>query len=385
MEKVYVGSIIADIHSGAIPPLQLLNELKSEYIDKLSKLNILDFVVIAGDLFDTKISLNSEHTRVIFTFLKLLINVCIEKNAKLRIIKGTESHDNKQLELLNLMSTNCDIKIINTVTSEDLFDDMKVLYVPEEYMTDYTEYYKDYMDDEYDMIFGHGLFNEVAFASKLQASETTMSRAPIFKSEDFINICKGPIFFGHIHKKQVINGRIYYVGSFSRWVFGEEEDKGSMIVAYTPETSNYKVDFIENKLARTFTTMIINESSTLYKNESCDINLILNLIESVKADKVRLIFNIPKDYQNAKLLQSLIRDTFSKNPNIKIIINNNSVEDKAKKERIEKIQKLVSTYDFIFNNNIPLEEKIVKYIKIRHNRDIDISDMRDYLYQKLNF
>lgn len=385
MEKVYIGSIIADIHGGAIPPLQLLNELKSEYIDKLSNLAILDFVVVAGDLFDTKISLNSEHTRVVFTFLKLLINVCIEKNAKLRIIKGTESHDNKQLELLNLMSTNCDIKIINTVTSEDLFDDMKVLYVPEEYMTDYTEYYKDYMNDEYDMIFGHGLFNEVAFASKLQASETTMSRAPIFKSEDFINICKGPIFFGHIHKKQVINDRIYYVGSFSRWVFGEEEDKGSMIVAYTPETSNYKVDFIENKLARTFTTMIINESSTLYKNESCDINLILNLIESVKADKVRLIFNIPKDYQNAKLLQSLIRDTFSKNPNIKIIINNNSVEDKAKKERIEKIQKLVSTYDFIFNNNIPLEEKIVKYIKIRHNRDIDISDMRDYLYQKLNF
>ena len=35
MEKVYVGSIIADIHSGAVPPLQLLNELKSEYIDKL--------------------------------------------------------------------------------------------------------------------------------------------------------------------------------------------------------------------------------------------------------------------------------------------------------------------------------------------------------------
>jgi DNA repair exonuclease SbcCD nuclease subunit len=384
MEKVYIGSIIADIHGGAIPPNILLEELKKKYLDELRKLSILDFVIIAGDLFDTKISLNSEHTKIIFTFIHLLMDICIEKGAKLRIIKGTESHDNKQLELFNFMNTECDMKIITEVTSEMLFENMKVLYIPEEYMNDYKEYYKDYFNDKYDMIFGHGLVEEVAFAAKLQTSEMTMSRAPIFKSSDLLNISHGPIFFGHIHKKQIIGDRFYYTGSFSVWTFGEEESKGSYLVSYSPISHNYEIDFIENTMARKYVTMIIDEKSNIYKQEDCDIDYILKLVDSIPADKIRLIFNIPESYTNFKLLNTLVRDTFSKTSNIKIVMNNKK-NDVKNIVNMERVKALINTYDFIYNRKLPLEDKIVKYIKIRSNVDISVSDMRDMLYQKLDY
>ena len=40
--------------------------LANKIIDILKSLKILDFVVITGDLFDNKLSLNSEHTKHIF-------------------------------------------------------------------------------------------------------------------------------------------------------------------------------------------------------------------------------------------------------------------------------------------------------------------------------
>lgn len=388
-EKTYVGAVISDIHAGAIPAEDLLFELNEKFLSYVKSMKIIDFIVITGDLFDNKLSLNSEHTKYIFAFLKKLIDLCIKKNIKLRIIKGTEFHDNKQLDVLKFLSTsNCDIKIFDTVAEEDLFPDMKVLYIPEEYMTDKDEYYKDYFskgNNYYDMIFGHGLINEVAFVAKNQESEITMNKAPIFKSEVLMNLCKGPIFFGHIHKSQNVKDKFYYVGSFSRWIFGEEEPKGFMICAYTPDTGKYEIEFIENTLAKSYNTMVIDYNSSFYKDdENHQIDYILTLVKNLNVDKLRIIFNIPEDYPNPLLLTNVINDVFSKYKHIKIVINNNSKEKQKKREMEEKIKTLMTTYDFIFDKSIPTEEKLSRFIKIKFNKDISISSMRDYLYQKIN-
>ena len=388
-EKTYVGAVISDIHAGAIPAEDLLFELNEKFLSYVKSMKIIDFIVITGDLFDNKLSLNSEHTKYIFIFLKKLTELCIKKKIKLRIIKGTEFHDNKQLDILKfLSSSNCDIKIFDTVSEEYLFEDFKVLYIPEEYMSDKDEYYKPYFSqgtNAYDMIFGHGLINEVAFVAKNQESEITMNKAPIFKSEILMDICKGPIFFGHIHKSQNVKDKFYYVGSFSRWIFGEEEPKGFMICAYTPDTGKYEIQFIENTLAKRYDTMVIDYNSSFYKDdENHQIDYILTLVKNLEVDRLRIIFNIPEDYPNPLLLTNVINDVFTKYKHIKIIINNNSKEMQKKKEMEMKIKTLMTTYDFIFDKSIPTEEKLSRFVKIKFNRDIPVSLMRDYLYQKVN-
>ena len=321
MEKTYVGAVISDIHAGAVNAEVLLNELECSFLKYLKSLKILDFVVITGDLFDNKLSLNSEHTKYVFVFLKKLIDICVSHNAKLRIIKGTEFHDNRQLDIFKVLySSNVDLKIYDTVSTEELFPNVNVLYIPEEYMPDKDTYYREYFSKKYDMIFGHGLVNEVAFVAKMQESEVTMNKAPIFKSDTLLDICRGPIFFGHIHKSQIIKERLFYVGSFTRWIFGEEEPKGFMMTAYTPETSKFEVEFIENKLAPLYNTMVIDYSSSFYRNdEKQQIDYILTLVKKLKVDKLRIIFNIPEDYPNPTLLTNLINDIFSKYKNIKYI------------------------------------------------------------------
>lgn len=382
----YILSVISDIHTGAVPPEQLSFELEESYLKYLRSLKILDAVVITGDLFDNKLSLNSEATRHIFVFLKKLIEICIKHNAKLRIIKGTEFHDNKQLDVLKFLSnSNVDLKIFETVNSEELFEDVNVLYVPEEYVPSTAEYYKPYLDKKYDMIFGHGMINEVSFTAAKQESEITMAKAPIFKSDTLLDACTGPIFFGHIHKPQCIKDRFFYVGSFSRWSFGEEEDKGSLMVIYTPETSNFKVEFIKNKHARTFNTMVIDYNSSFYKDdENQQINYVLALVKSVEVDKLRIIFNIPEDYPNPTLLSNLLTDVFSKYKDIKIIINNNNKEARQKRETEEKVKALMNRYSFIFNKGLGTDEKISRFIQIRYNKDISVEKIRKYLYNKIN-
>ena len=385
MGNAYVGAIIADIHAGAFDGSILLNELRNGFLKYLKSMKILDFVIIAGDLFDTKVSLNSNHTKYIFSFIKELMFVCSEKNAKLRIIKGTESHDNQQLDAINnIIDNSCDIKIINTVEKEYLFDDFKVLYLPEEYMKDMNEYYGEYFKESYNMIFGHGMVNEVVFVAKTQQSEVTMQRAPIFKTEALMDICNGPIFFGHIHKPQVIKNDMYYVGSYSRWCFGEEHPKGFMTVAYNTD-GNYDVEFIENKLARLFDTILVDYNSSFYKNDpNQQLEYIIALVNESNADKLRIIFNIPEDYENPTLLVNLINDIFSKRTNVKVIINNNAKDMKAKKELEDNVKALLSRYDFLFDKGIPQDEKISRYIRIKYNKDIPIDRMRDILYQKLS-
>lgn len=385
MNKAYVGLVISDIHFGVLKPMDLYNQLKESFLDYIEKLAIIDFIVITGDLFDSKISLNSDHAKVSIQFMKRIIEICKNKNTKIRILKGTESHDNKQLDILDIFynTENIDLKIINNVSDEYLFENFRVLYIPEEYMENKDEYYGSYFNTTYDMIFGHGLVNEVVFVASKQESEITISKAPVFKTEDLINICKGPIFFGHIHTPQVIKERFFYVGSFSRWCFGEEEDKGFYLVSYAPDNGKFKAEFIKNKLAKTYNTVRIDETSALF-NENVDkiIDNMMSFINTFSADYLRFVVSIPEDYENPLLLTNMLNEVFSKFVNVKLVVNNNS-KLRRKKDVEEKINLLLDKYGFIFDKNIPHEEKISRFLKIKYNKNIPITKLRDYLYQQI--
>ena len=148
MKKTFL--VVGDIHFGYYPPELLYKEFQL-IIDIINN-NDIDCVIIAGDYYDTKLSMASAHSVYSIKAFSDLIKTCEELNIKVRQIKGTNSHDPEN-QLKNLAQianrSKCDYRLILTVDEEELIPGMNVLYIPEEYMEDSKEYYKEYFEKKY--------------------------------------------------------------------------------------------------------------------------------------------------------------------------------------------------------------------------------------------
>ena len=383
----YVIATIADLHGGAFNAKKWFDELSEGFLKKIKKLDKLDVVFIAGDLFDDKISANSDHAQLLIKFMTKLITICNEKKAVLRIIKGTESHDNRQLHLLEplIELANHNFKIIHTVESEQLAPDLRVLYIPEEYMNNPTEYYNGYLGEDvepYDIIIGHGLIDKAAFIASIQESEQTMAKAPILKVKSLLEKSKGPIYYGHIHKPFKYD-RFRYVGSYSRWAFGEEEEKGFLITEYYPETGEFTEDFIPNKHATKYDTVSMTYSNDLNDDdEVSQMNFLLTTAETLIVDYLRLDITIPAEHPKPMFITNMIVELFSRNRKVKLKINNDR-KTREKKATEEKINKLLEMYAFIFDKKTDEHEKISQFIKVRENIDIPADKVKFYLEENI--
>ena len=368
-QNLFNVAVIADIHFGAIRPEQLYTELKESFLDFI-KDKYLDMIVIAGDFFNSIISLNSQSALKAFKFMRELVEICEKNEIKyVRIIEGTLSHDN--LQILNFQNyesnKKVDFKVITTVREESLSNGLNILYLPEEYMEDPISYYKDYIckpSKYYDFIFGHGMFKETSFVK--DDSESMISKAPIWDSKFLSSICRGPIFFGHIHTSQIIRKHIYYTGSFSRWVYGQEEDKGFYIFTYHMETGKYLTEFIVNKLARKFDTTKVFLEKAL---ETQTVDDLIKRLKLFKVDNLRiqvLVEALQKDYS---LPISIMKEYFTGKPGYKFELID--LREKAQHQQMEeKINKLSSDYEFLFDDNLPVQTKIHKFIKRKYEKDV---------------
>ena len=109
-----------------------------------------------------------------------------------------------------------DFKVIQEVSDEWLFDAMHVLYVPEEYVFDKDDHYKEFFDTEerYDYIFGHGVLKEAFPYIKETKNDHTRRKAPYFNSDELLDLCKGEVIFGHYHvHTEFCDGLVSYSGS----------------------------------------------------------------------------------------------------------------------------------------------------------------------------
>ena len=255
---------IADIHIGnkAIAWSEYKYQIKHGIVDKLDNMAFLDGIVICGDTLHYQISMNSEYANVFQWFISKIIKIAKKKNAFIRIIKGTKSHDLDQLETIRHYEDNFDVdfKIIDDYLIETI-DGHNYAYIAENYINlPIKEYYSDIFDkdtDYFDMIFGHGTIEQTQFTN--QYSENISSNAPIFKLKDFYKVCKGPIIFGHIHTPMVFNNKFYYVGSALRTCHGEEEPKGWNVIGYIKDTGCYRVDKIVNEFTFNFKKIELND------------------------------------------------------------------------------------------------------------------------------
>lgn len=380
------GIVLADVHIGVFQVMKMLKELEYSFFSVLNTIKQLDFIIINGDFFDHMIYLGSDEAKIAYYVMKKIITECKRLNTKLRIVYGTENHECNQYNIFFselTLESDIDFRIIKTVEEEELFEDFFVLYLPEELMLDKKEYYKDFFSNEkkYDYVFGHGIIRE-AMTNAVRHIETTKStskypKVPIFSTSELESICKGETYFGHYHVNTELNGSVFYVGSFSRWCFGEEAPKGFYKVCY--EDGLYTHEFIENKMCEKYVTYEFNADDKIFDSDDIDKSLsgMDTVINLTADDKTRIIFNIPKDYGDTESFVKYIEEKYSSNKQIKLKFNKCVAKTEPKESTNDK-NDLENRY--IFDKNLSKEEIYKKFLDTKYNYEISVEKIKEYLY-----
>lgn len=380
MRDFKIIAAIADVHIGnkAISWKEYKYQLKHGVINKLKKMTILDGIVVCGDTLHYQISMNSEYANVFQWFVSKLVKIAKDKNAFIRFIKGTRSHDLDQLETVRQYEEDddeIDFKIYNEFTIETI-DNHNYAFIPEEYIDESIDsYYKELFnkpDGYFDMIFGHGTIEQTQFTE--QTSENIDNRAPIFKLKKLYKVCRGPIIFGHIHTPMVFHNKFFYVGSTLRTCHGEEEDKGWNVIVYIKSKGLYRVDKIVNEYTFNFKELKLSDMFI----EKNDVDHIIDHIEKfIKKHEVDRLFLkvtcIDKEDTTVKI--ELLKKYFAKNKNITStfrIMSEKAYEQEEKRAKKREMKPYLK-------EGLDITERIRLWALEKRNVRLDKDDIRKYI------
>lgn len=389
MKNKYIGVTISDIHCGALNAERLNNEFTNIFLRHIENMKQLDYIIVCGDFFHRKLFLNDTHSTLAYKFLSEIMRISKEKDSVVRFVYGTESHECEQYDILTEIKNTENVKIIKHVMEEELLPGMRVLYIPEESIMNKEEYYKDYFNEplKYDYVFGHGVIREVMKEAAVISDNSSSNhrKVPVFSSAELGRITKGQVYFGHYHVNTEITDNIFYIGSFSRWVFGEETRKGFYEMTMDIDNGTYKNCFIENTLAEQYTTIGYGYDSNIYKSvdSMCDsLDHVEKLINTNALDHVRFEFNIPEDCENPEFIINYVNEKYKFNDKVKINIVHGYIEEKKKKQK-EEVQEMNDKYAFIFDKNMELGDKCSLFITIEYNATVSPEHCALYLYKPL--
>lgn len=344
---------ISDIHFGVIDPLYQYNILKDQFLNKIINIDF-DLVSINGDLFDHKFMSNSDAVMYACLFINDLVELCKIKNATLILLHGTSSHDSNQLKLFYhyLQDSSIDIRIVEDIKFEYV-KGAKILCIPELYGKD-IEYYDKYLNScIYDSVFMHGMIK----GAVIQNDSTSESyKAYTFDINDF-QYCSGPIISGHVHVPNCFNKHFYYTGSPIYDRFGEEQQKGFLIVLHNLETHNYYVQ-LEPIYSKKYITINLNH---LLKE---DPKRIIDFIEQEQLKEdigyIRIEFD-KNDFTDLELSNlEIIKKYYKSDSAIKIKHENHRNKQilKANEEILEKYKE----YDYILDKSLDEHDILCRYI-----------------------
>jgi DNA repair exonuclease SbcCD nuclease subunit len=371
--------LIADLHIGSIKDTQYFYHVVTDILEKEAGYKKCDMIVILGDYFDRLFKANEEYISLAVNIMSLIIRLSKRNNTKIRIIYGTESHEMNQYKLFNyhLTSKNVDMKVFDTAT-EECIDGKNILYLPEEYIDDKHEFYKDYLysNKKYDYIFGHGIIEDgmpsiISYSSNNKSNNE--KQVPRFKSQELINASILTVF-GHYHTYTNIDDKVYYVGSLFRSCFGEEDPKGYGII------EDDKFIFVENTEAYIYKTYEYNPQSEIYLSQENIINEInrikdenVDLFSGNKVGKIKLVFKTPdnldpsfKENLTSVLFNEKLFTTSIKETSYEVI--DNGLEDDSD-----------TTYNFILDPSVPIVEKYYQYLAIEYDTPMSKSKLEKYI------
>jgi len=248
---------ISDIHLGhrRNPTKEIIKNLYEAFPDN-EETAALDIIFIAGDVFDSLLSLPDDDVWEIKFWAASFLRLAKKYNIMVRVLEGTPRHDWKQSELIpntnSLAEIGADLKYVKTISIEYIEQfGITVLYIPDEANTSTEKTYSQVQD----LLEAKGL-KQVDFAIMHGAFEHQLpmnAKGHVHNANDYLSIVKELIFIGHIHTHTIFD-RIVAHGSFDRLSHGEEEPKGH-IRATIRKNGHRTITFVENKGAKIFRTV----------------------------------------------------------------------------------------------------------------------------------
>ena len=364
---------IADIHWGAMDPDEMYDNLQY-FLDFIRMKGDIDLVVICGDYFDYRLTLNSKAALKSLRWFDELYNTCKENGVKrLRAVKGTKEHDNDQWEAIHQRETGEFFKKFYTCTSEETLPGLKCIYCPDEAINlkEYEELYLKEMMTRHDIGFFHGNFDtqlpKMIIDQNLEANIPSI----IYFKDHWSKVIDGPLVSGHWHVFTDLDPLIY-IGSYDRWAFGEEDDKGFLFIQYDTNDHSYYWKHIENPFARKYNTIIVDNTLCVTPDDFA--NLTQDIQELKKSDpemKIRVIYQITVENDEASVNFSEFRNIVSSMRNVKVDVKD-FVKKRNKEKQKERVAISSGRYSYILDHPLEIKLNIHEYLLREKNIDLPL-------------
>lgn len=380
---IYNIMAFGDIHFGAMDAVTTYENLYAiihaiEYLkDKI------DLIVICGDYYDYKLQLNSDSALKGLEWFSILYQTARENGVKkLRIFKGTEEHDHSQLEAFRSYETEDGFfRIFNENTIEETLPDLHCIYCPDETLNekDYKDRYLPNMMTHPDIGFFHGSFDVVMPSIALEIAEKRNIQNIIYRFNEWTGMIKGPMISSHWHNPYH-DENLYYIGSYDRWAFGEEDQKGFCIVRYDTETSGWAYTSIPNPYALEYKTFMVN--SAAYQCHMDYSNLAEEVYDYMKDNpsaKIRISIKITDDRpENHDYIKAFQQRFINCSRKVKIDVTD-TVKKREKQQKKKNTTNIMTQYGFIFNKTSSVAEKIQKYLFEKYNISRELSEIEEVI------
>ena len=379
--------VLADLHWGAMDSTQTYQHLSMvlNFIRRAPP----DFVVIAGDYFDYRIQLNSKTTLLAIKWFDELMKVCQESGVKkVRMFKGTAEHDNDQMEVFRPAYEDDSefFRLYTETTAEQLFEDLRVVYCPDEPIN--LEEYWDLRWDRFmpnpDIGFFHGNFDNVLPGIEYQRIQEHHLPTMIYEYEHCARLIKGPLISGHWHIGQTQKS-LYYVGSYDRWAFGEEESKGFIYGEYNPEDHRYFIHRVINPMARIYKTLVVSDEETVSPGEFAI------LAEQIQKEltqdpdmKLKITYLVSTANAEAWDNFNIFQRQFANHRAVKFDVKNLIRREEQRKKK-QQVQLSAEEYKYVYNNDLQAIPSIIqRFILEKRHESLPLETIEKYVAKYLN-
>lgn len=378
---IYSILIDADKHWGA---LKAEEQYRSAYfLKELIKELPIDLYVSAGDFFDTKLLLNSKASIFAIRDMHERVAICREKGIPCRVIQGTYSHDYDQLDAFSTLMADPanQFRYFTHMTIEETLPGLRIMYGTDENVN-FTKYVNRYFDDiiaqRLNMGIMHGNFDSILPDVALKVFNAEESSTLVYNYRDLNRHIHGPIIAGHWHEAYE-NESLFYVGSADRWIFGEDEPKGYLLIQYDTETEMYKAVRIINPLAPIYKTFPVHTSA--YKTIELYAALGEAIEEELKNDdkmRIRILVIIDKMLLDTEENLNQLKFRFSNERRVSITVKN-KIREAEKTKKKEESRQMDITYGFIRDKNMETDVKIREWIRIMIGREYPQEEISKYI------
>ena len=381
---------IGDVHWGAVPPKRLEAEFDQVVFPWLMG-ETFDALIQLGDWFDKRLSLDSEDAKAAMRVLVRLCQICQTRGVPFRILRGTLSHDYFQLQNYHPLETEYpNFRIIGCAEAEELVPGFIVLYMPEEYPTDYSDYYGQFFYNEegqpyvYDGIFLHGEIDVAANWSSMNEGERHYGGTPCHAAESLLEHCSGPVWAGHIHNRFRHKKRLGYPGSLTRWCHGEEDPKGFDVLDLTQKKDgswDVKASVVENTLAPEYRTVLATEILDMTDAPDAIVQKIRAEVGAAHKLRVKMA-----DFPIGVEELSVIRGALVNDRAVELVSAARAVTEttQAQAEELDgetaEVQETrAERLSYLRDPNLPGEERLLRYLheKFPDRGDVTVEDVRE--------